>query len=434
MAIALTGDQSILVLSDQLPSGVEKEPKQDLITNGRPFSFWGSNNLLPDSILEEIGKDEVVFRANEFNKATHFGLGLSYCQEQRTKTGIEYDYSAIPEVDDWMEENEAQRLYLELIDDYESLGNIFTGVVLTKNKERIARLLRKEAKWCRWQLRDPITKTVNQMYYNAHWEMYRPDDDILYDVLSVFDPVYDLQSRKSAKEYIYRLKPIAAGRFYYDMASVEVLMNSGNLELKQLSKDAYKALLKNQLGALWHIEITERYLQWRVGEDQYEKMKSLPAEKLKAVTAIKAEIDKWLSGPENKGKTLLTMRYMDNTTQKLESGVIVTPLASKVKQGDWIPSMQQFQAETFYAMGVDPSTIGISNQSDGMNSGSEKKNAFYNTQATLFTERINTLTPFYFAARFNGWTKKYKGFKWHVIDTPVIPMASTSNQNSNAGK
>jgi hypothetical protein len=318
-----------------------------------------------------------------------------------------------------------------MVEDYESLGNLFTGIVLSKDKTKIARILRKQAAWSRWARQNESSGKVETMFYHSDWSLNRPDEAAKYDVLSTFDPLNDLLSRSQAKEYIFRLKPIAANRFFYDFASVEVLINSGNFDDKKLTKTALRALLKNQMGALWHIEITEKYLAWKMGKSVQELLSVDAKVKQAEFKKVKDEIDTWLSGPENQGKTLLTLKYLDKDTRTMESGVIITPLASKLKTGDWIPSMQQYQADTYTAMGVDPSTVGISNQKDGMNSGSEKKNAFSNTQATIMIERINTLAPFYFAARFNGWTKKYKGFKFGVMDAELEQPINTTN---NAGK
>lgn len=430
----VTGELSTAVVTRPIGT-VKKEPIIEKIDNGKTYAMWGTNNQLPLEILDHIGSDEVVFRAHEFNKSTHFGRGLTYVQEKRVKNGIETDYSAIPEVDDWMEANDIQRVYLEMVEDYEALGNIFTGMVLSKDKTKIARILRKQAAWCRLSKQDRTTRKIDKLFYNADWAHLKEDESVMFDVLNIFDPLTDLQQRSVAQEYIYRLKPIAGNRHYYDTSSVEVLINSGNFDDKKAAKEAIRALTKNQFGAIWHIEMTEAYITWKIGEKEYEKLQADPKAKETAIKKIKDEIDKWLSGPENKGKTLLTMRYYDKKSMKMENGVIVTPLENKIKSGDWIPSMQQYQADTYTAMGVDPSTVGISNQKDGMNSGSEKKNAFTNTQATLFIERINTLAPLYFAARFNGWTKKHPGFKWQVMDadlSAITAATSTKKEETNA--
>jgi hypothetical protein len=41
-------------------------------------------------------------------------------------------------------------------------------------------------------------------------------------------------------------------------------------------------------------------------------------------------------------------------------------------------------------------------------------------------DRLNTLNPFFFVAKFNGWTKKYPGFTWAVEDTPEITHGNTN--------
>ena len=429
--IIITGSTSVLEVKNiaPVPAKIPVEATVEKITSPFPFVSWGANNQLPAEILKAIGSDEVIFRANEFNKAVHVGQGLTYWREVRTKTGIEKDYSAIPEIDEWLEANDIDRLYASIVEDYESLGNPITSMILSKDRKSVARLIRKQAAWSRYAKQDE-KKNVSKMIYNADFSNYKSSDNVVFDVLNTFDPIADLQERKSGFEFILRQRPITAGRYYYDMAAVEVLMNSKNHEMKQLTRDTYRALLKNQMGALWHIELTIQYLEFTMGTRLFTQAKDDPKLMQAELEKIKIKIDEFLSGPDNSGKSILTTKYFDKESKKLESGIIITPLDSKIKQGAWIPSMQQFQAETFYAMGVDPSMIGVANQGDGMNSGSEKKNAFHNNEQTLHLERINTLFPFLFVARYNGWTKKYKGLKFGVQDTPEINHGNSNPSNS----
>jgi hypothetical protein len=443
--MVIAGGHSIIeVASAQLAEEIDQRrfPKDTLvekISNIDPYVAWGDDNLLPTRIIKEIGKDEVVFRSNEFNKATHIGAGFTYAREIRTKEGSTFDFTPIPEVDEWMEDNDCQRLLLEFVEDYETLGNIVPTVVLSKNRKSVARILRKQMSWCRWEKQNPKSRLVENVYVNADWESYKAFDNIIIPVLDVNFPVDDLLSKGAGFEFVYRLKPIASGRYYYDMANVEVLMNSGAFEIRDMVKAFHKSRLKNGLGAAFHIRVTNSYLETRVKPDQIDKLKTDPEFRRSVLKTIKDEIDKWLSGPDNQGKTLITTDFREQLKNGYEyvSGVTITKIDTSLQVDGWITSTQQMQAQNFLAMGVDPSTIGISNQKDGMNSGSEKKNAFYNSQATMHIDRVNTLAPFYFAARFNGWTKKYPGFKWIIQDTPIIshgnsvqPNNKTQNANS----
>lgn len=422
--IALAGDASIEVNPKSLP----RETKVEKFMTAWPWVMWGDDNLLPNKILHEIEKDEVVFRSNEFNKATHYGLGLTYYQGKRVKDGIEKDYSSIPEVDDWIEANNVNRLFLELIEDYESLGNPISSMVLSKDRSKIALMLRKQASWSRWEKQDPDTRKVSKLYYNADWEVYRPSDNVIYDVLDINFPIDDLKGRNSGFEFIYRQKPIAAKRYYYDMANVEVLINSGNFEMRDLVRGFYKSRLKNGLGAAYEIVVTSEYLKSRVKAEDREKLGTDPNFTRGVLKGIKDEVDKWLSGSDNQGKTLIHTAFKENMKGGYEyvPGITIKKIDTKLEVDGILKSVQQITAQNFLAMGVDPSNIGLSNQTDGMNSGSEKKNAFYNTVATMGIDRLNTLNPFFFVAKFNGWTKKYPGFTWAVEDTPEITHGNTN--------
>lgn len=436
----IAGGNSIIQLAQGPYDGLDpkkfpKETNVEKLMSTDDYVHWGDDNMLPIKILEQIGKDEVVFRSNEFNKATHLGLGLAYGIEEKVDGLRTIIYKSIPEIDDWFEANQIQRLALELVEDYESLGNIVPSMVLSKNKKTIARMLRKQAAWTRYQKQDPKTRTVKQAYINADWENLKRVDDVIIDVLDANFPLEDLAERTTGYEFIYRQKPISANRYYYDFANVEVLFNSESFEIRDMLKGFYKNTLKNGLGAAFHIKVTESYLDDRVKANEREKLKTDPNFRRATLQAIKAEVDTWLSGPSSGGKTVISTLKREQLKNGYEyvAGITIDKIDTSLAVEGWLPNIQQVQAQSFLAMGVDPSTIGISNQKDGMNSGSEKKNAFYNTQATLHIDRLNTLAPFYFVARYNGWTKKYPGLKLFFEDqAPMLHGNNTTNKVSNA--
>lgn len=435
------GNSIIEVVGMAAELDAKKFPKETVIEkvlSSERHVFWGDDNLLPARILKEIEKDEVVFRSNEFNKATHLGLGINYGIEKRTEEGTVRTYQTISEVDDWMEENQAQRLALELIEDYESIGNVIPSMVLSKNKKSVARMLRKQATWCRWEKQNPSSRIVEKLFYNADWESHKAADDVIIDVLDVNFPIEDLQERSRGFEFIYRQKPISANRYYYDFANVEVLMNSDNFAIRDMLKGFYKSRLKNGLGAAFHIKVTESYLKTRVKAEDQKKLETDPSFRRSILNEIKNEVDKWLAGPDNGGKIVISTLFKEQLKNGYEyvDGIKIDKIDTSLQVDGWLPSIQQIQAQSFLAMGVDPSTIGLSNAKDGMNSGSEKKNAFYNTQATLHIDRLNTLAPFFFVARFNGWTKKYPGLKFFFEDQPQIVHGNskTDKKEENASK
>ena len=115
-----------------------------------PFASWGTNNDQPTKILAEIEKNEVVFRANEFNKATHMGNGLIYYKPVIEGGVKRVELVQDAEIDDWMEANNINYVMKSMIENYENCGNIFPELIMSKDRRKIARLLSKDAAWSRW--------------------------------------------------------------------------------------------------------------------------------------------------------------------------------------------------------------------------------------------------------------------------------------------
>lgn len=417
------------------PKRIHQEVQMQRNSTSTLWMPWGSDNLLPARIIAEVEKDPVIFSSNEFNKSSHFGAGLGYYRKIKTKNGIEKDYSAITEIEDWMEENDINNLFLELITDHETLGNRIASFVLNNGRTKIARMLRKQAAWCRWGKQNAKTKKIDTMYYSSDWSRNDQSMIDIYEVLDAFDPIGHLQyfadRESTGNEFVFRSKVITTNRFYYELANAEVIMNSGNLEMIDLLKTAYKALLNNSLGVAYHIKVTDEYCKKRIKKADEAKWNSEPEFRQKVLKDIKDMVDKWLTGAENKGKSLISVKFRNEKGEQ-EDGIEITTLDDKLQQNKSIATIQQYHAESYNAMGVDPSNTGIANKNDGMNSGSEKKNAFFNQKATLGVDRMCTLMPFYTVARFNGWTKNYPGFTWEVQDEYMDN--NVNNQNTNASK
>jgi hypothetical protein len=405
---------------------------EQTIADTKKYVFWGDSNDLPTMVINEMGKNEILYRANEFNKDVHFGGGLSYYREIK-KDGQRYiEFFDDAEINDWFEANEAQLLYKALVNDYETLGNVFPEMLLTANRKRIARLFRHDASWCRWAKQDKSSREVKTLFVNSDWSQDKETYTEDIPALNSRFPLEDLQSRNSGYNFAYRIRPVSNGRYYYEMCNTEVLINSTTLEIQADIKRTMRAMLKNQATILWHIEITEEYLETRYGKTEWLKIKDDTTRKTKALQEVKADIDKYLAGADNAGKTLLSGCYYDKAGNKI-SGVHISPLKNQIEKGQWIPDQQQLANEIFMGMGVDPSAVGgFSNQNRTMNSGSEKKNSFQISNSTFASDQMITLAPFAFVARYNGWFKRIPGLKFGVIppsdQLSFQPTTTTQNE------
>lgn len=401
-------------------------------TGMNPFVEWGTNNLLPVEVMTEFGRNEILFRANEFNKSIHAGAGVEFYLEIRDKTGKFIEYFDDAEIQDFFLENEVNEgLHKSFVEDYENLGNIIPELILSNDRKKIARIFRHDASWGRWEKQDKTKREVFNLYLNADWSKYNEDETAIVPVLNSRYPLMDLQTRTSGFNFIQRIRPVTSGRYYYEMNNCEVLINSETLEIAADLKRTLRSILKNQATLKWHIEISIEYLEFKYGKAAFEKMKDDPTAYKEALDKAKKEIDDYLVGPENAAKTIITGAVYDRNGNKTPH-VTITSLKNQLEKGAWIPDMQQAANSIYQGMGVDASSVGgFGNQNRTMNSGSEKKNSYEISSASFYGDQQITLAPLVFAARYNGWFKKYPNLKFAVTPNPTDTFKSDIPKTNN---
>lgn len=428
------------VMSVPISASVAKEARVEYMSNSLPYVSWGAGNNLPFLVTQEIERNEILVRANNFNKSIHVGGGLIYYKEVISGGQIRIERFDDPEIEDWLEENMADYLWKNIVENYETLGMPVTEMLTTTDRNYIARMVCKDTAWCRWEKQNSSSMDVENLYYHADWRMVRNINDLLkISALNSKFPLQDLLSRRAGSNFIFRIPPIENNRFYYPLMNAEVLLNSGTLDIYSDIKRTIRALLKNQSTIIWQIEVFEQYFIGKLGQQEWQKICNDPIKREAEFAKVQSKIDKYLAGADNAGKSLMTGAVYDKQGKPL-SGIIVKPLNNAFKDGAWIPDQQQAINDIYAGYEVDPSSVGgFQNKERTMNSGSEKESSFWNSSSTMFTERLVTFMPFYFVARVNGWTKRHKRFRWGVADmnvglqmnTPKATATSTPDPQNN---
>jgi hypothetical protein len=73
---------------------------------GTNMQYWGTNNLKPTEQRQKLEKTTTAYPLLIKMATTLFGRGPQYYREIRTEEGIKRDYSAIPEIEEFLENNE----------------------------------------------------------------------------------------------------------------------------------------------------------------------------------------------------------------------------------------------------------------------------------------------------------------------------------------
>jgi hypothetical protein len=191
-----------------------------------------------------------------------------------------------------------------------------------------------------------------------------------------------------------------------------------------------KAIFKNQATLKYHVKIPSDYFakncqNWNGLND---------AEKEKLKDGIEERLEKYLADVENSGKSVTTYTYKDALGN--ETGIEITAIDNKLKDGAYLPDATAGNAETLFALGINPGIIGVGipGSRDSQGSGSYVREELWKMQALIMADRNVTLAPLRHISRLNNWAKKYNNgnpIHWAYGD---ISTLETMNQNKQGRK
>ena len=130
------------------------------IADGYEYMPWGANNELPYKILELIDSDETLSTCQMFNAEVCYGSGLVYNTSEASS-------SVKKAVDNYMMDNDMASYFLGVCQDIKHFAFCVSVIILSNDGSQIARILRKEACYCRFA---PADKEGNIPYIlYANW-------------------------------------------------------------------------------------------------------------------------------------------------------------------------------------------------------------------------------------------------------------------------
>ena len=162
--------------------------------------------------------------------------------------------------------------------------------------------------------------------------------------------------------------------------------------------------MENTTSVQFQVIFRQNYFKILYGE-KWEK--GTVEQKAKIMKEKLQEIKECMLSPENAGKFLATMEYMDPQTNQMTRGYEIESIDLKTFSGEHLKNMAEADQHIIWSVGEDP--IGMGSHGSGSDgSGSGKKAAFNGDIATNTRHANVILAPFYFAKRFNNWDKRLK--------------------------
>ena len=377
---------------------------------------WGADNKMPYNILELVERDETMSTCLLWNAQMCYGSGLRYncdgaSREVRTA------------VDEWLLDNPLTSYFLGVSQDMKHWGFAVSVIILSQDRKRIARLLRKEACYCRFS---PANK--HGVIEHVLYALWRDEPATIKDVeviplLNEHSPWSDLQERikvgKETKFAIVTRMP-TADHTYYPIPYWASVLRSKWYNIKQLIGIAKEAKIKNTAPLKYLVEISDKYF------DRLFKQEGItdPKKKQERVVEVKQEILDFLTGAENSGKTWFANFYV-TPDGKENHEVLITKIDSSKEGGDWESDIQEAVNMICFTMQVHSNLVGsVPGKSQNNNSGSDKRELYTIAQALQKPYHDLLFMVHRIIIKQNGW-------EGVTVDVPFIQL-TTLDENRDA--
>jgi len=347
---------------------------------------WGKNNLLPQEMFRLIWenhlKPQLITTARDFL----IGSRLGVFRRQIVENKETFVPIAMPEIEDWLEEIEAENYIMQAAYNLEFWSNVFTVFTLgtSTNIEAIQCF---DCTDVRASVISPTVGRIEDYVLHPDWKNFKePEATVI--------PSWDRTQPTRFFQFCYHGRDPVPGQPYYSLPTWY-----GTRKWTEVSNEIpkfHKSGLANGYNLKYHIEIPADYFL-QFGDDKAQQ---------KAEADLLDNMNQWLSGVENVAKAFVS-KFQTDAMGKPIPGWKIEPLEDKMNTEAYIELDRQANTAHASGHGIDPSLAGIDQNSKLGGSGSEKRIS-YDMHIALRTptKRKILLQPFNTVAKkIMGWDR-----------------------------
>lgn len=422
----LKGGKNVIKFSDNSDIATDKNTSAlEVAPKGKkdPIRWMqrGRNNNMPYDIMKKIGTNVTVGSNIEFKNKVVFGDSLLVYRKYRdAATGKILKEEVLPEeqpeIFDFLENNNFNFIRMELANDLVIFYDAYIEYIFNNDaiSPKIVQIKAKESTCSRISEIDEKSGKSEWHGYSAEWHKGTPEDLIATPLLDRQAPLFDLKKRMGLapndkgeveigknRRFIQNLRISTPGRFYYSHPYWWSVFASGWYDFSSAIPVFKKSLIKNQMALRYLVYIQESFWEKLFAAEGIVKEEEQNARKTKFLQ----DMNDFLSGEENAGKGFVSHFRYDRVKGFEDKDIIITPLESFFKGGEYIEDSEEVSNMMCYGMGVHPSIIGASPGKGKSINGTEARELFIIEQALMKMYQDLTLEPLYFAKAVNGWDK-----------------------------
>lgn len=412
--------QAVVQFSTKLDDNFDKGSTKKIQAPGGAMGaieimYWGADNDLPQQRETLVSDNNVVPSLIERKRNILIGQEL-YGYRVRYEAGatggpvrkVIEEVEIPPNVQAWLDGEgwgNGSNFYEYLADaagEWTKHALVIPEYIRTRDGRMISSLEVKECKYMRAGKKNEAGR-IDTWYWSGHWSTQSTQNNRLETKKTVALPVYTGEERPQMKF----IKPV--GDYLLNDGYYPIPVWWGGWEWIELANQIpqfHKNNIQNGYNIRWHIQIPNDYFL------DYEKYQSAVTESEKAEIlkdqqekeqAFMDDVNEFLAGLANVGRTLFTKYEFDKGLGKEYPGIKITALSYDMKDEALLKLFERSNTANTSAQGIHPSLAGIETQGK-LSSGTEIRNAF------LMWLIINTplprkklLSPLDLVARVNGW-------------------------------
>jgi len=445
----LPGSKSIVFMSDSSEMVGDSSTPTKAITHGKgttkkeiKFVQRGATNTLPIEVMEKVNDNVTVGSNVDFNARMAYGDGLMVVRKQQNKKGkielVPVLDTEQPDIFEFLLNNNYVNSIQEWANDICVFADSFVEIIFGRGNDKIVSIRPVESVNSRISVADEKTGEIEYHGYSTKWHENVSDENVtITRLINRRCPISDLKEKRGLKmnlkgetkkekdeRYVLQLMLPTPGRYYYGKPYWWSIFTSRWYDFSCAIPRYKDALLKNQMVLKYHVKINERF--WVRLFKAEGITHDLAKQKARRKKFLK-DLDEFLSGEENAGKSFVSPFEYNIQKGVEEQDIIITPIESFFKGGEYIDDSEEVTNIICYAMGVHPSLVGASPGKGKSINGTEARELFIIKQALMKPIRDLLLLPLYIAKEINGWDKDI-----HFV-IPNI-MLTTLDKNTGATK
>ncbi len=415
----------------KMATGGSRAPMPRELNQGYAWAPWGAKDMLPTKMRCGIREVPIASAAMQKKIELMHGNGLIYYKNSDLAGGnIKVKRHYDPVVEMWAQKCRLHtRWWPAVCADYSNYLLCFSELVKNRAGNMISGIFHKPAEHCRLEQMDKRSHQVERIYYSPDFgssystpTQFQPDRMRKLPLLPWYDEERWIEKFRgnSFAYYSYFTTP---GMIYYpEVFWAGLFQKGGWLEVAKNVSRIITAMQNNQIKIVYLIHIPDTYFRHRYGAawDGFDEK-----ERTKKIDELIDSINEKLGGIEDSYKSITSMVLQDPMTGTVWGKIEIEAIEDKVKEGAWVPSANESNAQISFAMNIHPGTMGLASHggNGGAGSGGSDQREAFNSAITMNTmHQLIALEALNFAMRYNGWD-----ITWAVDHTY---HTTTNNQES----